>query len=79
MYIVPEDDQQLQNFIHNVTVLRERHGLSCEQMAGILRITPQQLRQLENGEISSRIYVDIFFCLRWHFGISFQTMFCERI
>jgi len=79
MYIVPEDDQQFQNFIHNVNTLRERNHLTRRQMADILHITPYMLRLLERGQISSRLYADIFFHLRAHFGISFKDMFGRRI
>lgn len=79
MYIVPEDDQQFQNFIHNVIALREQNHLTCRQMADILHITPYMLRLLEKGQVSSRLYVDIFFHLRAHFGISFRDMFNGRI
>ena len=79
MYIVTEGDQHLQNFIHNVNTLREQNHLTRRQMADILHITPYMLRLLEKGQISSRLYVDIFFHLRAHFGISFQDMFGRRI
>ena len=79
MYIVPDDDVQFQNFIHNVIALRQQHHLTRRRMAEILHITPQQLRQLEQGQISSRLYVDIFFHLHGHFGISFRDLFGTRI
>lgn len=79
MYIIREDDEQFQNFIHNVIALREQHQLNHRQMAAILHITPHQLRLLEKGRVSSRVYVDLFFYLHRHFGLSFYDMFHKRI
>lgn len=79
MYIIREDDEQFQNFIHNVAALRRRDQLTYRQMAAILHITPCQLRLLEKGRVSSRVYVDLFFYLGRHFGISFYDMFHKRI
>ena len=79
MYIIREDDEQFQNFIHNLIMLRERHQLNHRQMAAILHITPHQLRLLEKGRVSSRVYVDLFFYLHRHFGLSFYDMFHKRL
>lgn len=79
MYTIPPEDDQLSNLIHNVITLRQRHGLSLRQMAEILHITPYMLRKLEQGQISSRLYVDFLFYLRAHFGVSFYELFQTRI
>lgn len=78
MYI-PDADDQLNNLIHNVTVLRQRYDLSRKEMAKILHISPYILRMLENGHISSRLYIDFLFYLRAHFGVSFYDLFQTRL
>ena len=75
----PDADDQFSNLIHNVTVLRQHHGLSRKEMAKILHITPYLLRMLENGRISSRLYVDFLFHLRDYFHLSFHDMFHTRL
>ena len=79
MYTIPPDDDQLNNLVHNIITLRQRHGLSQRRMAAILHITPYALRMLEKGQISSRLYVDFLFHLRANFGVSFRKLFHTRI
>ena len=76
---VPDADDQLSNLIHNVTVLRQRHGLSRKEMAKILHISPYLLRMLESGRISSRLYVDFLFYLRDYFQLSSHDIFHMRM
>jgi len=75
----PDADDQLSNLIHNIVTLRQRHGLRRKEMAKILHISPYLLRMLENGQISSRLYVDFLFYLRDYFHLSFHDMFHTRL
>ena len=79
MYTIPPDDAQLNNLIHNLTVLRQRHGLSQRRMAAVLHTTPYTLRLLEKGVISSHLYVDALFYACDHFQISIRELFNTRL
>lgn len=77
--LVPHDDDQLNTFIHNLTVLRQRHGLSLKAMAEILHTSPYTLRKLEKGEITSNLYADSIFYAREYFHISIRELFNVRL
>ncbi len=71
-------EEQLANFVHNVAVLRRRHGLSKRVMAKILHIAPRTLNQMEEGHIPMGMKVNTIYYMAAFFHISAPELLRRR-
>ena len=67
------------NLVHNLIVLRKRHGLSQRAMAGILGISVRSLRVLEQGERLPNVDIRFLDRARRYFGVPLETLFHTRL
>ena len=61
-------DSQLLNFAHNLTVLRQQHGLSKTALAKQLHTTVHTLTCLENQDVPRGMGVEVLFYAAERFG-----------
>ncbi|MBQ8684111.1 MAG: helix-turn-helix transcriptional regulator [Clostridia bacterium] len=71
--------QEEANFLHNLAVLRCRHGLSKKQMATILKISIKTLNKIEQGIQPPRLGVEVIFEAMMHFHIPAAALFAQRL
>lgn len=69
--------EEIKNFMNNIVWLREKHGLSNDEMAKILGISSDSLNKIENGELPPLISVDVIFNIQKHFGILPKNQFVK--
>ena len=61
--------KELQNLMHNITVLRKNRGLTKKRMAEILDISVNTLSKIERGEFPHRLGAVTVFNIYDKFGI----------
>lgn len=66
---------EVQIFCYNVKVLRERRGLSIEEMAQILKISVFSVWEMERGVLPDEVTIETIFFIQKHFGISAKSLF----
>ena len=71
--------EQIKIFCTNLKSLRKRNGLTYDEMAKILKISPENLEMVENGIFPDDVPFDIVFYIQRHFGVSVQMIFKELI
>lgn len=69
------NNQQLKNFLNNISWLQEFYGLSKNKMSKVLKISVESLNKIERGIIPSRISVEILFNIEKAFNIQPHIMF----
>ena len=74
-----EQDNQLLNFAHNVTVLRREKGLSKTAMARLLHTSVRTINRLEGGEFPGGLGVEILFYVYEHFSILPHVLLEKRL
>ena len=74
-----ENRLQLENLICNIVFLRKHFGISRKRMAKLLGIGVTTLQKLEQGILSPRLGVDIFFHIQRNFGIAPVTILTRRL
>ena len=79
MYIIPADDEQLNNLVHNMKTLRRQHDLSLREMAGIMHTSVYVVRMLEKGQMSTWLYVDALFRAGRYFRIPVSQLLKTRM
>lgn len=72
-------NKETATFLHNITYLRKRDGLSKQNMAKILGIGLASLNLIENGQLPPRLSANIIFCVHEHFGILPKDQFTKRL
>lgn len=65
---MPRPDSQLFNFAHNITVLRQQHGLSKTAMAKLLHTSVRTLTRMENQEVPRGIGTELLYHAAEQFG-----------
>lgn len=73
------NQQELENFMYNITWLRKHYGLSKKKMAELLGIGLWSLNQIEQGRMPPRLGVDILFALRRNFGLRISVLLAKRL
>ncbi len=75
-------EQEIAVFCQNVKLLRVSRGLNQKEMAKLLGIGVQSLRQVEHGVLPPRLSCDIVFHLHQKFGLSpseqFQPLYAQK-
>ena len=79
MYIIPAEEEELNNLVHNLRALRRRHGLSLRRMAEILHTSVYVVRMLERGQISNWLGVESIFYAGWYFHMSAVELLRKRV
>jgi len=72
-------EEQIKNFTCNVAWLRKTFGYSKKRMAQIMRISAWSLNKLEQGEIPSRLSVEVLIAIDEHFGVKPSTQLLKRL
>ena len=65
----------IHNFFQNVRYLRQKHGLTHEQMAALLHIDVSTLKRLENGILSDPLDISFLENVSKEFQIPFVDLF----
>ena len=70
-----KNEQELQNFCKNITLLRKRHGLSKKEMAKLLGIGIWSLNKIERGELPPRLNANVILAVYRQFGVRPSMLF----
>jgi len=71
--------QELDNFCHNVKLLRQQSHLTKRQMAQLLGISVDSLNKLECGQLPPRLSIRIVYNIYYFFGIYPAAQFNQRL
>lgn len=74
-----ETEREWKIFVHNVVWLRKSHGLTVEEMAGLLGTSSATLRKVEDGELPPELMVDVFYNIQKHFGVEPPDQLSRRL
>ena len=66
-------------FVHNIAWLRRHHGLSKQEMAKQLHISPKTLDKLEAGEVPPKLSAKILIHVWNSFGVSMADQLSVRL
>ena len=66
-------------FIHNVSSIRKKYGLTQKEMAKIMHISISSLSRLEKGMIPKKMMLEAVFCLSDYFNIPCHRLVGERM
>ncbi len=69
------NDQYVENFCNNVTMLRKKNNLTQKEMAKICKIGVKSLSLIEHGTLPQRISADVLFSIQRHFQIPVHKLF----
>lgn len=72
-------EDEFKIFAHNVAKLRQDHGISKKEMAGLLGIGIESLNKIESGEFPPRLKISVFFEIQKHFGVSPGNLLKQRL
>lgn len=62
-------------FCGNVKILREQHGLTKNEMARIMGVSPASLRRIEAGELPKHLSAEVVLRLAEHFELKPHQLF----
>ena len=63
-------EQELENFFHNIRWLRQKYGIPKKHMARLLKISVKTLNRLEGGKIPPLLSLNIYLHIQKDFGLS---------
>lgn len=66
-------------FLNNIAWLRRHYGLTKKEMARRLGISIWSLKKIENGELPSRLTIDVLYRIYQVFGISMADFVSVRL
>lgn len=72
-----KSDEQIKSFCRNIKYLRKKHGYSQSEMAKILGIGVNSLRELEREELPPSLSVDVVYAIAKNFGILPKDIFFD--
>lgn len=74
-----KSDAQLLNLTHNLTVLRQQHGLTKTAMARLLHTSVRTITRLENNEIPRGLSASILVYAHTHFHVPPHKLLSEYL
>ena len=72
-------DEELKNFMRNVTELRRHNGYSKKRMAELLGISIGTLSKMECGQFPPRLSVTVMYNVWKHFGVHVKDQFLPHV
>ena len=67
------------NLCHNLTLLRQQHGLSKRAMAAILHVSVRTLNSIEAGRVPRGMSPNPLFYAAAHFGVRASELLGKRL